>query len=157
MLGDYLIDKNFIQGMASFGIGHIAFITSFLVGIINNKTNLTDNFYYIIGLIIAGVIIYDLIFIKYLTTLQVPEKYFKPIIVYILLISVTFLSITSLAFVIDVRNLIILPLGAVLLILSDSTIAIREFGSKDMKYSVIKVMVPYYIAIFCFSLTTMYV
>lgn len=157
LIGDYLIDKSFIKGMMAFGLGHIVFTISFSYGIILNDSNITQTTVILLSVLIVIIAVYGILFIKYLSMLQVPKKYFNPIKVYIFLISLMFLTATSLAYLKDVEKLIFLPIGALLFVFSDSTIALREFRPKEMKYSVIKVMAPYYLAIFCLSLTTMYV
>ena len=157
LIGDYLIDRNLIEGMLSFGIAHLFLAISFLYGISIHLSNLTVNDFFVMLFVSILAFAYDLVFIRYLTTLKVPAKYFTPIVLYILVISFMYISATWLTYVMDVKGLIILPIGALLFMVSDSIIAIREFSNKEIKNSVIKVMGPYFIAVFFISLTSMFV
>ena len=157
LIGDYLIDRNLIEGMLSFGITHLFLAISFLYGITIHLSNLTVNDFFIMLFVFILALAYDLMFIKYLSTLKIPAKYFTPIVLYIFVISFMYITATWLTYVMDVKGLIILPIGALLFMVSDSIIAVREFANKEIKYSVIKVMAPYFVAVFFISLTPMFV
>lgn len=156
LLGDYFIDRTFIEGMLMFAIAHIFFIISFLYVIDVHLTSFTLQDFGIMGFITLLIVIYDYFFLKYLRMLNMPDKYITPITGYTLLISLMLASSIWLAYTTTIANIVLLPIGALFFVLSDSLIALREFSSKEINYSVLSIMGSYYIAIFLISLTTLF-
>lgn len=156
LLGDYFIDRTFIEGMLMFAIAHVFFIISFLYGIDVHLTSFTLQDFGLMGFITLLIVIYDFFFLKYLRMLNIPDKYVTPITGYTILISLMLASSIWLAYTAAIAEVVILPIGALLFVSSDSLIAIREFSGKEIDYSVLKVMGTYYMAIFCISIITMF-
>ncbi len=156
LLGDFFIDKSLIQGMLMFAIAHIFFLFTFIYGISIHLVNFQPNDFIILSILTSIVIIYDYVFLRYLLMLKVPEKYHSPLIIYTLMISAVFATAIWLSYIVTIGQVIILPLGMFLFIISDSLIALREFSGKDIPNSVVKIMGSYYVAIFLISLTTMF-
>lgn len=157
LLGDFFIDRNLIQGMLFFSMAHIFLIISFIYALIIHFSNLLTEDFLALLLLTGLIFIYNYAFIRYLIALKIPENYNAPVVIYSLLLSTMFSSAVWLAYILRVGELIILPLGALLFLVSDSLIAIREFGSKNLTYSTQKIMGLYYSAILLISLSILYV
>lgn len=156
LLGDFFIDKNLIQGMVMFSIAHMFFLFTFVYGISIHLVNFQPNDFIVLSSLTSLILMYDYVFLRYLLMLKVPQQYNAPLIIYTILISSVLISAIFLAYIVPIGQIVLLPLGMILFILSDSMIAIREFSGKEMRHSVTKIMGSYYIAIFLISLTTLF-
>lgn len=156
LLGDFFIDKSLIQGMLMFSIAHIFLLFTFVYGISIHLVNFQPNDFIVLSSLTSLILMYDYVFLRYLLMLKVPPQYNLPLIIYTLLISSVLVSTIFLAYIVPIGQVVLLPLGMILFVLSDSMIAIREFSRKEMSHSVTKIMGSYYIAIFLLSLTTMF-
>ena len=156
LLGDFFIDRSLIQGMLMFSLAHIFFIFTFIYGISLHFSNFLANDFIVLSTLTILIIGYDYAFSRYLLLLHIPDRYNVPIIIYMILISLMLTISIWLAYIVAIGPVILLPLGALLFVVSDSLIAVREFSGKVMDRSVIKIMGTYYIAIFFISLTTMF-
>ena len=156
-LGDFFIDRNLIQGMLFFAMAHVFLIISFLYSLSLHIGILQTESFLLLILLTLLIFIYDYMFVRYLTMIKMPKKYNTPIAIYSILISTMFASSMWLAFISGIGELIILPLGAFLFLISDSMIAIREFRPKQISFSVTKIMGTYYLAIFLISLSIIYI
>lgn len=156
-LGDYFIDRNLIQGMLFFAMAHIFLIISFVYSTLLHLVILQTYDYLLLITLTVLILVYDYTFVRYLMMIKIPEKYNLPIAFYSLLISMMFASTIWLTYISGIGELIILPIGAFSFMISDTIIAIREFRPKQISNSVVKIMGPYYLAIFLLSLATMYI
>ena len=156
LLGDFFIDRSLIQGMLFFALAHIFFIFTFLYGITIHLANFLANDFIVLSTLTTLIIVYDYAFFRYLLLLPIPDRYNIPILIYTILISLMLASSIWLTYIVAIGPAILLPLGALLFVVSDSMIAIREFSEKMMNFSVVKIMGTYFTAILFISLTTMF-
>ncbi len=154
LLGDYFIDRSLIEGMLMFAIAHVFFIITFLYGIVLHETSFTLRDFGLMGFITFLIIIYDYVFLKYLHLLKIPEKYVTPITAYTILISLMLASSIWLAYTNPLPEVVLLPIGALFFVVSDSLIALREFSGKELSHSISRIMGTYFVAIFLISITT---
>ena len=157
VFGDFFIDRSFIEGMLMFAIAHIFLIFSFAYGISVHLANFTIEDFIVLAIITLLIIVYDYVFLRYLSLLKIPEKYVTSIYIYTFLISLMLASSIWLTYIDTINQVIVLPFGALMFVVSDSLIAVREFREREMSYSEIKIMGTYFLAIFLISLTPMFV
>lgn len=153
LLGDLGMEKGVIPGLPIFLIAQLLFIISFLgqaleIGINGEAV--------IITLILA--LLFALYFYYFINYLNSSEKglgeLFIPVIIYCVFISGMVLSIVIVWFSSGLLEFSIIFLGGLLFVISDSTIAIREFHHR-FSYNVVKVMTTYYAAILLLSLASL--
>ena len=157
LLGDYFIDRSLIQGMLLFAIAHIFFIFSFLYATTIHLINFSATDFIVLSIITSLIILYDYTFLRYMNILHIPQKYILPVTLYTILLSFMFASSVWLTYLLTIGEVIILPLGTLLFVVSDSMIAMREFSGREIKNSSLYIMGTYYSAIFLISLTVMYI
>jgi uncharacterized membrane protein YhhN len=153
LLGDLGMEKGIIPGLPLFLIAQLLFIISFLgqslvVGI--------DIEAILIMLIVAGLFAFYLyFFIKYLNSSEKSlGELLIPVIIYCIFISGMVVSIVLVWFSSGLIEFSIVFLGGIMFVISDSTIAVREFHH-DISNNVVKVMFTYYLAIFLLSLASL--
>jgi len=155
MLGDLGMEKGLIPGLPLFLLAQVLFIFGFILKAIDFEITVNS---IILTFLAAGVmIIYIVLLFRYLESSEKGLGEFKlPVILYascisIMLISTIFLWLTS-----TNSNTLILILGALLFVTSDSLIAIREFHHRFSNDFTI-VMGTYYPAILLLSLAAIFV
>lgn len=150
MLGDIGMEISLIPGIGLFSIAQLTLAISFLGEGLS---------YGIIPLALVGGVVtiivmavYMIFFLRYLESSDKGLGKFKnPVLFYCVLISFMMVSSVILWLSVGTLEAVILPLGALIFVSSDSVIAIREFHHK-MSFSAIKVMATYHLAILMFSL-----
>lgn len=157
LIGDIAIEYNLINGIIMFSIAHIFFILTFFSGYWIHFYHLDFIPVMFLSIMVFLIIIYNSLFINFLKGGGKLGKLTAPITIYTMLISTMFTLAFSVVYFMRLDQLaIVIPIGALFFIISDSLIAIREFHTKDIKYSVAKIMGTYYIAIFLLSFTSAY-
>ena len=105
------------------------------------------------GIVILGMAVYIILFLRYLESSDKGLGKFRvPVIVYCVCISGMFSASVLLWITSGIMELGLVVLGALLFVISDSIIAVREFHH-DISYREIKVMSTYLAAIFLISLS----
>ena len=153
LLGDLGMEKGLIPGLPIFLIAQLLFIISFIGQALEIGINVEA---VIITLIVAVLFaLYLYYFINYLNS---SEKglgdLFIPVIIYCVFISGMALSIVIVWISSGLLEFSIIFLGGLLFVISDSTIAVREFHH-SFSNNVVKVMTTYYAAIFLLSLASL--
>lgn len=151
MLGDIGMEKGLIPGLPLFLVAQVLFAFGFVLKALDY--DITVNSIVLTSLAAFGMVIYVILLFKYLESSKKGLGDFKlPVIIYacfisIMLVSTIFLWINS-----TNSNVLLLILGALLFVTSDSLIAIREFHHHFSSAFII-VMGTYYPAILLLSLT----
>lgn len=155
LAGDLGMEKGLIPGLPLFLVAQILFSIAFIGQSISNS--LTNDSYIVTGIIFTGVMMYLVLFVRYLNSSEAGLGKFKiPVIVYCTAISIMFISTgllwTTLGFL-NYLEFALVPIGGFLFIFSDSVIALREFRGRKLSKDVLVVMVTYFLAIFLLSLS----
>ncbi|MHA1975727.1 MAG: lysoplasmalogenase [Candidatus Hodarchaeales archaeon] len=151
MLGDMGMERGLIPGLPIFLVAQIILMVTFIgeavdIGITAESLFLTE-------IVAVGTIIYIILFLRYLETSDKGLGKFRlPVLIYCIFISGMLSSTVLLWINSGVLEFVLVILGALLFVISDSTIAVREFHH-DFSYREIKVMSTYYAAIFLLSLS----
>ena len=146
---DIGIEKNFLIGMVLFLFAQIFFVLSFSSLAF---LHLNDEQLIILVLPLILLIIYDFFLLKYLSSSVKGLGEFKiPVIIYSIALSLMVLSTIFLYLTGDTSELILVVFGAILFVISDSFIAVREFHHK-FKYSELIIMSTYYGALYFLSI-----
>ena len=155
LLADYVIDKGFFPGLVLFLFAHVLFSLAFITQALTLGISLENAFLtVVISIVIIG---YIILFFRFLDSSEEGLGKLKiPVIVYCVVISLMLLSSFLLWITAGIIELIVVVLGAISFVISDSFIGIREFHH-PIKKSVIKVMSTYYLAIFLFSISVLVV
>ncbi len=151
MLGDAGMEKGLIPGLPLFLVAQIILMISLMgqaieLGISSDSLLLT-------GIVIIGLIIYLVLFLRYLESSDKGlGKFRTPVIIYCIFISGMLSSAVLLWTTSGIMEFGFVVLGALLFVISDSIIAIREFHH-DLAYRELKVISTYHAAIFLLSLS----
>lgn len=144
-LSDIIIERGFLKGMLGFTIAQGLLIGTYIIGIISLTPTPLGIFWTCISAYFT--VNYIILFLRYL---QSSEKglgsYKLPVFVYCVLLGTMLTTAILLWVTSNSMEPIVIVMGGMLFILSDSVIAIREFHHK-VSYSTMKVMVPYYAAL----------
>lgn len=155
LAGDLGMEKGSIPGLPLFLIAQILFIIAFIGQSLTNS--LTNDSYIVTGIIFVCVVLYIVLFVRYLNSSEVGlGKFTIPVIIYCTAISLMFISTVLLWTTLGFLNYIefaLVPIGGFLFIFSDSIIAFREFRGRKLSKDVLVVMVTYFPAIFLLSLS----
>ncbi|MHA2225377.1 MAG: lysoplasmalogenase family protein [Candidatus Hodarchaeales archaeon] len=155
LFGDYVIDKGFLPGLVLFLFAQILFSLAFITQALTLGISLETAFLVVIISII--IFSYVILFFRYLDSSEEGLGKFKiPVILYCVVISLMLLSSFLLWIASGRIELIVVVLGAISFVISDSFIGIREFHH-PIKKNVIKIMSTYYLAIFLFSVSVLVV
>jgi len=151
MLGDIGMERGLIPGLPLFLVAQIILIISFTgqaldLGISSEALVLT-------GVVIMGMLIYLVIFVRYLDSSEKGLGKFKtPVIIYCIFISGMLSSAVMLWSTSKAMEFVAVVIGGASFVISDSIIAIREFHH-DISHRELKVISTYHIAIFLLSLS----
>ena len=153
-LGDFGMEVNILPGLGMFLFGHIIFIITFvwqsiIIGISTIPL-------IVFGIVFFIMLLYILLFRRYLRTSEkeTPKPLLQAVDVYALMISLT-LSTSVLLWFVTSNILGYIPvIGAVMFVISDTMIGVREFHH-DFKYQNYLVYSTYYIAIYLLSLAVL--
>ena len=150
-LGDIGMEYNILPGLGMFLFGHIVFIVNFVI-----HSTLGADIWPILGFVtsIGIMLIYIILFHRYLLSADEPTELLKAVDVYALAISMTFS--TSILLWLSTGTLLgFLPsIGVVSFIVSDSMIGVREFHHR-FRFDEPLTMVTYYLAIFLIALSVL--
>jgi uncharacterized membrane protein YhhN len=150
ILGDFAMEINILPGLGIFAIVHIIYIIAFLYQTIILGTTMT--LVLITGAVLVISLIYAYFLIRYLNSSdQGLGKMKVPVQFYAILISL--MLSTSVLFWLTANNPlgILIVLGALVFVTSDSLIGVREFHH-HFKFAALAVMGTYYLAIFLLSM-----
>lgn len=157
MVGDITIMQKLFTGVIFFTLAQVIFILAFASQILDSIQVVSMEDYLItyslvfLSMFLLAVIIILRLYIYLDSGEKEFEKYSKPLAVYSLLL-LTLVASSIIFWLLSSKiEYIVVVVGAFFFLISDSIIAIREFHHQP-KYSVIKVMGTYYIAIFLLSL-----
>ncbi|MFW9918857.1 MAG: lysoplasmalogenase family protein [Candidatus Thorarchaeota archaeon] len=147
-LGDVAMEYNILPGLGMFLFGHIVFIINFVMHSTVGVDIIPIAVFFIC---VAMMLVYILLFHRYLLTAEEPTKMIKAVDVYALAISFTFC--TSILLWLSTATLFgFFPIiGVLFFIASDSMIGIREFHHR-FRFDEPATMITYYLAIFLISL-----
>ncbi|NHK30325.1 MAG: hypothetical protein FK730_03170 [Asgard group archaeon] len=160
-LGDLGVIKNNFIGLAFYLFTHLFLSIAYITQIIQFSVKPIGT-YSLIGI---GVIIYLAIIscLYRFLNVNLKDKYNRTTIVVFVVffyLAILFLNIITAAILIlnyynSSKGIIIIIFGAVLYLISDISIFIRE-ASQKQKYSVLLIMSTYYLALLCISLITQF-
>jgi uncharacterized membrane protein YhhN len=151
LLGDLGMEKGVIQGLPLFLIAQFFFIISFFGQAIEVSINFESVLISVVVAVLLALYLY--FFVKYLNSSEKGlGKLLIPVIVYCMFISGMVLSVILLWVNSGRLELSIIVFGAILFVISDSIIAVKEFHH-EITNNVVKVMTTYYLAIFLLSLS----
>ncbi|PWI46724.1 hypothetical protein CEE45_15330 [Candidatus Heimdallarchaeota archaeon B3_Heim] len=153
MLGDLGMEKGLIPGLPIFLVAQILLLVTFTGQAI--EIGITSDSLLLTGFVAVVMVVYIFLFLRYLeSSVKGLGKFRIPVLIYCIFIS-GMLSSTVLLWTTLGRlviGLMVLVVGGLLFVFSDSIIAIREFHH-DFSYREIKVMSTYFAAIFLLSLS----
>ncbi|MFX1284034.1 MAG: lysoplasmalogenase family protein [Promethearchaeota archaeon] len=148
--GDLGMEKGILVGLPLFLIAQLLFSIAFL----GQAFSIGISFETLIptAVVIGVVVGYMFMFLRYLDSSETGLGEFKiPVIMYCLVISTMLISSFLLWITLGILEVIVMILGAIIFVISDSIIGIHEFHHKISR-NVLKVMGTYYMAIFLLSL-----
>ncbi|MFX0211207.1 MAG: lysoplasmalogenase [Candidatus Hodarchaeota archaeon] len=149
--GDLGIEKDILIGLSLFLIAQLLFSLVFLIQVFT--IGFSVNVLFLAAIAVFIVVIYMLIFLQYLESSEDGLGSLKiPILAYCVVISLMLISSILLWGTLGKLEVIVVVIGALLFIISDSIIGIHEFHHKISR-SVLMVMITYYSAIFLLSLS----
>ncbi|MFQ5981236.1 MAG: lysoplasmalogenase [Candidatus Heimdallarchaeota archaeon] len=149
--GDLGMEKDLLIGLPLFLIAQLLFATAFFGQAITIGPSVED--FALTAAVSAIVVVYMVMFLRYLESSEAGLGEFKiPVIAYCVVISLMFISSVLLWSTSGKLEVIVVALGALIFVISDSIIAIHEFHHK-ISGKVLKVMATYYSAIFLLSLS----
>ena len=153
-LGDAAMEVNILPGLGLFLFGHVTYIVNFIqLSLLYGAGSML--LAWAVFLAVFGVMTgYTYFFLRYLRTTEkdVPAPMFKAVAVYALMISLTLCS-TIILWIASGLLLGALPVvGAILFIISDSVIGVREFHH-DLGRANNLVLTTYFPAIFLLALS----
>jgi uncharacterized membrane protein YhhN len=154
VLGDFGMEVNLLSGLGMFLFGHIIFIITFIwQSIIIGITAIPV---VVFGIAFFIMLVYIVLFRRYLSTTEkdTPKPLLRAVDVYSLMISLTLCTSVFLWFTSSTILGYIPVLGAIMFVISDTMIGIREFHH-DFKYQNYLVYSTYYIAIYLLSLVVL--
>ena len=153
-LGDFGMEVNLLPGLGMFLIAHIVFTVNFIIQSL--MIGVTEVSLGAFGIVFIVMLIYILMFRRYLQTSEkeTPKPMLQAVNVYALLISLTLSTSVLLWFASSIVLGYIPIVGAILFIISDTMIGIREFHH-DFKYQNYLVYSTYYLAIFLLSMSVL--
>ena len=153
-LGDFGMEVNLLPGLGMFLIAHIVFTVNFIIQSL--MIGVTEVSLGAFGIVFIVMLIYILMFKRYLQTSEkeTPKPMLQAVNVYALLISLTLSTSVLLWFASSIVLGYIPIVGAILFIISDTMIGIREFHH-DFKYQNYLVYSTYYLAIFLLSMSVL--
>ncbi len=154
LAGDLGMEKGLIPGLPLFLIAQTLFFIAFLCQSVVNIITIGS---LVLPILIAlGISIYLLFFIRYLESSEKGLGKFRiPVIIYCIIIGLMLVSTILLWTTSMIAEILLVVLGGVLFIISDSIIAVKEFHH-EISYREIKVMSTYYSAIFLLSLSSLF-
>ena len=149
-LGDLGMEVNLLPGLGMFLIAHIVFTITFILQSL--LIGVTEISLAVFGIVFVLMLIYILMFRRYLQTSEkeTPKPMLQAVNVYALLISLTLSTSVLLWFTTNNVLGYIPVIGAILFVISDTMIGIREFHH-EFKYQNYLVYSTYYLAIFLLS------
>ncbi len=154
LAGDIGMEKGITTGLPLFLIAQILFSAAFIGQALRIDSPNLD-ILILTSLVALGTAAYVILFIRYLESSDVGLLEFKiPVLVYCVFLSAMFISTVLLWITSEEATFIIVVIGALLFLISDSTIGVREFHHKITK-GVLKTMSTYYSAIFLLSSTVL--
>jgi uncharacterized membrane protein YhhN len=148
LLGDIGMDIGLIPGLGLFMCAHITFITAFLSQ--SFALGISPMTFLLVAIFLAFTLGYFILLMRYLTPGL--GKYKIPVMIYALVISTMMVSCCLLWLTSGTPFGIIILAGAIIFVISDSLIGVREFHHK-FSHPTIKVIGTYFLAIFLLSLT----
>ncbi|MHA1214226.1 MAG: lysoplasmalogenase family protein [Candidatus Hodarchaeales archaeon] len=153
LLGDIGMEKGLLTGLPLFLVAQLLFILSFTSSVL--VFGLVTNAFFLTILTLIGTAVYVYVLLYYLDSSEKGLGSFKkPVIVYACCLGLMFTSSVFLWLTVSKVELLVVVLGALLFVLSDSMIAVREFHHRfSMAYTL--VMSTYYSAIFLLSLVVL--
>ncbi|MHA1972307.1 MAG: lysoplasmalogenase [Candidatus Hodarchaeales archaeon] len=153
LLGDLGMEKGLLTGLPLFLVAQLLFILGF--GSYALTFGITDSSVLFAFLVLIGTFVYVYLLLRYLNSTEKGLGPFKkPVIVYACFLGLMFTSSVFLWLSVSRLELFLVVLGALLFVLSDSMIAVREFHHRfSMAYTL--VMSTYYSAIFLMSLVVL--
>ncbi len=152
--GDLGMEEGLIPGLLMFLVAQILFSAAFIGQSLTLR--ITIESLIPAGLVTLVMAIYIIFFIRYLETSETGLGKFKiPVLVYCIFISMMFVSSVLLWFTSGVMEFGISVLGALLFVISDSIIAVKEFHH-EIK-NVFGIMSTYYTAILLLSLSIVFI
>ncbi len=150
ILGDYAMELNILPGLGIFAIAHIIYTIAFLHQTLIQGTTIT--IVLITACVLAISLIYGFLLIRFLnSSAQGLGKMKIPVQVYAILISLMLTTSVLLGLTANNPVGIVIILGAIIFITSDSLIGVREFRH-HFKFAALAVMATYYLAIFLLSM-----
>jgi hypothetical protein len=153
LLGDAAMEVNLLPGLGFFAIAHIDFIITFVLEVLTLGTSQAA----ILGAAIVFFVmtVYAYLLQRYLQSSQKGlGKMRGPVIFYAILISLTLSTSVLLWITSGIFAGAFVVLGALLFVISDSLIGIRDFHHHFAK-AAIAVQSTYYLAIFLLSMTVL--
>jgi uncharacterized membrane protein YhhN len=153
-LGDFGMEINILPGLGMFLFGHIIFIITFLWQSI--LIGITTTSLVIFGGVFIILLVYIILFRRYLSTSEkdTPKPLLRAVDVYALMISLTLSTSVLLWFTTNNVLGYIPVIGAIMFVISDTMIGIREFHH-EFNYQNYLVYSTYYIAIYLLSLAVL--
>lgn len=150
-MGDIGMEMNILPGLGLFLFAHIFYTVNFLMMSVDLGIAVLP--LTIFAIVLAGMFVYIYFYNRYIQTTEqeVLAVLLKSVNVYALMISLTLTSSLLLWLASDVLLGVIPFLGAILFVISDSLIGIKEFHH-HFKFEEIYVLSTYFMAIFLLSL-----
>ncbi|MFW9996332.1 MAG: lysoplasmalogenase family protein [Candidatus Odinarchaeota archaeon] len=151
LAGDVGIDLSFIAGMGFFSIAQLVFIVTY-AGHALGMTLKPESLIITLTVIII-MVIYVVFILKFLQGSEKGLGSLKiPVTVYSSLLALHFCAAILLWLTAAIIEGIVIVMGAFVFVVSDTTLAVREFHHRP-ENSVIKVMATYYLALLFISLS----
>ena len=151
MLGDLGMERGLIPGLPIFLVAQVVLLIAFIGH--SFEIGVTTDSLLLSGVVAVGTVVYIILFLRYLESSDKGlGKFRTPVLIYCVFISLMLTSTVLLWTSSGIIEFGVVVLGALLFVISDSTIAVREFHH-DFSYREIKVMSTYYAAIFLLSLS----
>ncbi len=149
--GDLGMEKGILIGLPLFLIAQLNFSIAFISQALT--IGLSIDVLILTAVVVVCTSVYMFMFLRYLDSSKNELGEFKiPVIMYCIVISLMFVSSFLLWGTLRRLEAIVVVLGALFFVISDSIIAVNEFHH-ELSKTVLKVMTTYYTAIFLLSLS----
>lgn len=153
-LGDAAMEINILPGLGLFLFSHIIYTVNFIqLSLQLGSANMLLGWLVFLG-VLGVMMVYIFYFVRYLKTTEkdIPDPMFKAVMVYAFMISLTLCSTIILWISSGLLTAVIPVVGAILFIISDSIIGIREFHH-DLGQANNLILTTYFPAIYLLTLT----
>jgi uncharacterized membrane protein YhhN len=153
LLGDAAMEVNLLPGLGLFSLAHVDFVATFVLGIL--LLGIAPIALLVTAIVFLAMIVYTYLLQRYLqSSAKGLGKMRGPVVFYAILISLMLSTSVLLWITSGIFTGAFVVLGAILFVISDSLIGIRDFHHHFAK-AAIAVQSTYYLAIFLLSMTVL--